>query len=78
MAETVANGIKLAERVQRIGVSATLAVVQEAERLRARGVDLVDFGPGEPDFPTPDNIKQAAIRAIERSEERRVGKECRL
>ncbi|MGH9863083.1 MAG: pyridoxal phosphate-dependent aminotransferase, partial [Candidatus Acidiferrales bacterium] len=67
MAETVANGIKLAERVQRIGVSATLAVVQEAERLRARGVDLVDFGPGEPDFPTPDNIKQAAIRAIEQN-----------
>ena len=67
MAETVANGIRLAERVQRIGVSATLAVVQEAERLRAGGVDLVDFGPGEPDFPTPDNIKQAAIRAIEQN-----------
>ena len=65
MSEAVANSIKLAERVQRIGVSATLAVVQEAERLRARGVDIVDFGPGEPDFPTPDNIKRAAIRAIE-------------
>jgi len=65
MSEAVANSVKLAQRVQRIGVSATLAVVQEAERLRARGVDLVDFGPGEPDFPTPDNIKRAAIRAIE-------------
>ena len=65
MSEAVANSIKLAGRVRRIGVSATLAVVQEAERLRARGVDLVDFGPGEPDFPTPDNIKRAAIRAIE-------------
>lgn len=55
---------KLAERVERIGVSATLAVLQEAERLKAQGADVVDFGPGEPDFPTPDNIKQAAIRAI--------------
>ncbi|HKZ53287.1 MAG TPA: pyridoxal phosphate-dependent aminotransferase [Candidatus Acidoferrales bacterium] len=65
MADTVANSLKLAERVERISVSATLAVVQEAERLRAQGVDLVDFGPGEPDFPTPEAIKQAAIRALE-------------
>ena len=36
----------------------------EAERLRAAGVDLVDFGAGEPDFPTPENVKEAAIRAI--------------
>ncbi|MFQ5926771.1 MAG: pyridoxal phosphate-dependent aminotransferase [Terriglobia bacterium] len=56
--------LRLAERVERIGVSATLAVVQQAEKLRAQGVDLVDFGPGEPDFPTPDPIKQAAIRAL--------------
>lgn len=55
---------RLAERVQRIGVSATLQVLMEAERLKAQGVDVVDFGPGEPDFPTPDNIKQAAIAAI--------------
>jgi aspartate aminotransferase len=65
MADTVATPVKLAERVQRIGVSATLAVVQEAARVRAQGVDLVDFGPGEPDFPTPDHIKQAAIQALE-------------
>jgi len=65
MADTIANSVKLAGRVERIGVSATLAVVQEAERLRAQGVDLVDFGPGEPDFPTPEPIKQAAIRALE-------------
>ena len=36
----------------------------EAERLRAAGVDIVDFGAGEPDFPTPENVKEAAIRAI--------------
>lgn len=65
MSESVATPLKLAERVERIGVSATLAVVQEADRLRAQGVDLVDFGPGEPDFPTPDHIKRAAVRALE-------------
>lgn len=65
MADTVASSVKLTRRVERIGISATLAVVQEAERLRAQGVDLVDFGPGEPDFPTPEPIKQAAIRALE-------------
>jgi len=39
----------------------------DAERLRSEGVDVVDFGAGEPDFPTPDNIKQAAIRALEQN-----------
>ncbi|HEY6329197.1 MAG TPA: pyridoxal phosphate-dependent aminotransferase [Blastocatellia bacterium] len=48
-----------------MGVSATIAVFSEAERLRAEGVDLVDLGAGEPDFPTPQNIKHAAQRAIE-------------
>jgi aspartate aminotransferase len=42
-------------------------VAAEAERMRAAGVDLVDFGAGEPDFPTPKNIKQAAIRALEQN-----------
>ncbi len=44
-----------------------MKVAQEAERLRAEGVDVVDFGAGEPDFPTPDNIKQAAIRALDQN-----------
>lgn len=52
------------ERIARISVSSTLAVVQKATQLRACGVSLVDFGAGEPDFPTPDNIKNAAIEAI--------------
>ncbi|MGH9789093.1 MAG: aminotransferase class I/II-fold pyridoxal phosphate-dependent enzyme, partial [Candidatus Acidiferrales bacterium] len=65
MAESLADTIKLADRVNRIGASATLAVLQDAERLRAQGIDVVDFGPGEPDFPTPDHIKQAAVRALE-------------
>ncbi len=49
----------------RISVSATAAVSMEAEKLRAAGVSLVDFGMGEPDFPTPEHIKQAAIAAIQ-------------
>ena len=56
--------MQLSERISRISVSSTLAVVQKAAQLRASGVSLVDFGAGEPDFPTPDNIKRAAIEAI--------------
>ena len=57
--------MELAERVNRIEPSATLAVLMEKEKLTARGIDVVDFGPGEPDFPTPEHIKRAAIKAIE-------------
>ncbi len=56
---------ELTERIQRIEISATLAVVNEAEKLRASGVDLVDFGAGEPHFPTPQHVKDAAIAAIQ-------------
>ena len=54
----------LTNRIQRIEVSATMAVVAEAEKLRATGADLVDFGAGEPHFATPQHIKEAAIAAI--------------
>jgi aspartate aminotransferase len=57
--------IALSDRVNRIGISQTLVVLQEAERYKARGIDVADFGPGEPDFPTPDHIKRAAIKALE-------------
>jgi aspartate aminotransferase len=57
--------VQLADRVNRISISPTAAVLAEAERYRAKGVDLADFGPGEPDFPTPDHIKRAAIRALD-------------
>jgi aspartate aminotransferase len=50
---------------QDIRISSTLLVLIEAERLRAEGVDLVDLGAGEPDFPTPTHIKNAAKRAID-------------
>jgi aspartate aminotransferase len=54
----------LTDRIQRIEVSATMAVAAEAEKLRASGVDIVDFGVGEPHFNTPQHIKDAAIAAI--------------
>jgi aspartate aminotransferase len=57
------NGI--AHRISSISVSSTMKVAADAERLRSEGIDVVDFGAGEPDFPTPDNIKQAAVRALE-------------
>lgn len=55
---------EIAERISTISVSSTLKVSADAERLRREGVDVVDFGAGEPDFPTPENIKQAGIQAI--------------
>ncbi len=56
---------ELSDRLSTISVSSTVKVSAEAERLRREGVDVVDFGAGEPDFPTPDNIKKAAIQALD-------------
>ncbi len=50
--------------MSRISVSATAAMVMEAEKLRGQGQSLVDFGAGEPDFATPEHIKQAAVAAL--------------
>jgi aspartate aminotransferase len=55
----------LADRTTRIGVSPTMKVAAEAMRLKAQGVDVVDFGAGEPDFPTPDHVAAAAHAAID-------------
>ena len=55
----------LAERISTISVSSTMKVAADAEKLRREGADVVDFGAGEPDFPTPDNVKRAAIDAID-------------
>src|SRR5882757_8080940 len=60
----------LSKAVGRIKPSATIAVSQKARDLVAQGRDVIGLGAGEPDFPTPDNIKQAAFRAIERNETR--------
>jgi aspartate aminotransferase len=65
MATITTSPITLTERINRIEVSATMAVVAEAEKLRSGGADLVDFGAGEPHFATPQHIKDAAIEAIQ-------------
>jgi len=57
--------VQLTNRINRIQTSPTALVISAAEQLKAKGVDIADFGPGEPDFPTPDHIKKAAIKAIE-------------
>src|SRR5438128_723046 len=59
------QAIRLTERINRIEPSATMAVVAEADRLRSQGIDVVDFGAGEPHFATPQHIKDAAIAAIQ-------------
>lgn len=58
--------ISLSSRVQNIKPSPTLAVTTRAAELRAAGQDIIGLGAGEPDFDTPEHIKQAAISAIER------------
>lgn len=57
--------MKLSSRASRIKPSPTLAITAKAQALRAQGRDIIGFGAGEPDFDTPLNIKNAAIRAIE-------------
>ena len=56
--------LKVSERIDRIEVSATMAVVAEAEKLRQSGLDVVDLSLGEPHFNTPQHVKDAAIAAI--------------
>lgn len=58
------NSIRLSSRVGRIKPSPTLAVEARAKELLAQGKDIISLGAGEPDFDTPDHIKEAAIRAI--------------
>ena len=65
MAETATDtGFRVAPNVARMQPSSTLAAMQAAMALRAEGHDVVDFGPGEPDFDTPEHIKEAAAEAM--------------
>src|SRR3981081_676555 len=64
MTTATTEALRLTERINRIQPSATMAVVAEADKLRGQGIDVVDFGAGEPHFPTPQHIKDAAIAAI--------------
>src|SRR5438874_8745495 len=63
-ATTVKSSFAVSENVARMKASSTLAAMQTAEAMRADGVDVVDLGAGEPDFDTPQNIKDAAVDAM--------------
>lgn len=65
MTTATSEALRLTDRINRIQPSATMAVVAEADKLRAQGIDVVDFGAGEPHFATPQHIKDAAIAAIQ-------------
>ncbi len=54
----------ISDSLKRIKPSPTIAVTQKARELRAAGKDVIGLGAGEPDFDTPDNVKNAAIKAI--------------
>ncbi|MBP1660399.1 MAG: Aspartate transaminase, partial [Candidatus Aminicenantes bacterium] len=54
----------ISEKVQRIGASPTLKISAKAKAMKAEGIDVIDLSVGEPDFPTPENIKEAGIKAI--------------
>jgi aspartate aminotransferase len=64
MTKPAALSFPVSGNVSRMTPSSTLAAMQAAEALRASGANVFDFGAGEPDFDTPDNIKQAAIEAM--------------
>jgi aspartate aminotransferase len=55
---------RFAERIKKVSPSSTLAITSKAKKLKAEGKDVVNFAAGEPDFDTPDFIKEAAIQAI--------------
>jgi aspartate aminotransferase len=59
------SGFPVSERVAEMKPSSTLAAMQAADAMRAEGMDVVDLGPGEPDFDTPQNIKDAAAAAMQ-------------
>jgi aspartate aminotransferase len=58
----------LADRLKTLAPSSTLAVQARARELRARGIDVISFGAGEPDFDTPERIKDAAVQAMRRGQ----------
>ena len=62
--------VSLAARLDVVKPSATLAINAKAQELRARGVDVISFGAGEPDFNTPENIRAAGVRAIDEGKTR--------
>jgi len=64
----------LADALSRVKPSATIAVTQKARDLKAQGREIISLSVGEPDFDTPDNIKKAAIEAIQRRDQIHTGR----
>src|SRR5437588_3371320 len=64
MTTTTKTSVRVTRRVREIRISPTIAVMNRAQELMAKGVDVVDFGAGEPDFPTPPLVAAAGRRAI--------------
>jgi aspartate aminotransferase len=64
MTKLAKEAFPISENVARMRASSTLAAMQAAQAMRAEGLDVVDLGPGEPDFDTPENIKRAAAEAM--------------
>ena len=66
MTTSIKPSVRLTRRVTGIRISPTIAVMNAAQELIGKGVDVVDFGPGEPDFPTPPSVAAAGKRAIDK------------
>ncbi|OZB16677.1 MAG: aspartate aminotransferase, partial [Hyphomonas sp. 34-62-18] len=60
----MAADLRLSDAIDRVKPSATIAVTTKANEMKRQGLDVIGLGAGEPDFDTPENIKEAAIRAI--------------
>jgi len=60
--------MNFSKRINAVGDSATMKIAQKAIELKKAGIDLIDLSVGEPDFPTPENIKNAAKLALDRNQ----------
>ena len=62
--------MQLSKKVEAIPESPTLSISAKAKAMKSEGIDVLNFGAGEPDFDTPDHIKEAAVKAIRSGRER--------
>ena len=68
----------IADRLNRISASPTMAITAKARALKAEGKDIISLSAGEPDFDTPDHVKQAAITAIQAIQSARVPRDSAI
>ena len=62
---SVSDALRLAARLDKVGASQTQQVLVAVEQLQRQGVEVIDLGAGEPDFPPPDHVQTAAAAAIQ-------------